>query len=59
MPELKEKTEFKVGDRVTHPVFGCGTIKAIEGGSYVIKFDRLETNRNIRIDFNELTLCKN
>lgn len=49
---------FKVGDRVTHPVFGCGTIKAIEGGSYVIKFDKLETNRNIRIDFHELTLCK-
>lgn len=21
---------FKVGDRVTHPVFGCGTIKAVE-----------------------------
>lgn len=37
------------GDRVTHRVFGDGTIVAIdhEKGAYVIHFDELATNRSI------------
>ena len=44
-------TEIKVGDRVRHKVFGEGTITGIRGdiGCYVVKFDRVETERNLKI----------
>lgn len=44
-----EPLAFKEGDRVTHRVFGDGTIVAIdeEKGAYVIHFDELATNRSI------------
>ena len=40
---------FREGDRVTHRVFGDGTVVAIdaEKGAYVIHFDELATNRSI------------
>ena len=44
-------TELKPGDRVRHKVFGEGTITCIRGdiGCYVVKFDRVETERNLKI----------
>ena len=44
-------TEFSVGDRVMHKVFGEGTITAIRTdiGCYVIKFDKMATERNLKI----------
>ena len=44
-------TELKPGDRVRHKVFGEGTITGIRGdiGCYVVKFDRVETERNLKI----------
>lgn len=47
---LVENT-FNVGDRVIHKVFGKGTILEINAQitSFVIKFDGLETNRNINM----------
>lgn len=44
-------TELKPGDRVRHKVFGEGTITSIRGdiGCYVVKFDRVETERNLKI----------
>lgn len=44
-------TELKPGDRVKHKVFGEGTITGIRGdiGCYVVKFDRVETERNLKI----------
>ena len=44
-------TELKPGDRVRHKVFGDGTITGIRGdiGCYVVKFDRVETERNLKI----------
>ncbi len=45
---LSEDT-LSVGDRVTHKVFGPGVIANIcrEDSSYVIKFDKFETERNL------------
>lgn len=45
------ENEFQVGDRVCHKVFGEGTILEINAQitSFVIKFDRLDTNRNINM----------
>lgn len=44
-----ESLSFREGDRVTHRVFGDGTVVAIdaEKGAYVIHFDELATNRSI------------
>lgn len=44
-------TELKPGDRVKHKVFGEGTITGIRGdiGCYVIKFDKMATERNLKI----------
>ena len=44
-------TELKVGDRVKHKVFGEGVITAIRAdiGCYVIKFDSVATERNLKI----------
>lgn len=44
-------TELSVGDRVMHKVFGEGTITAMRTdiGCYVIKFDKVATERNLKI----------
>lgn len=44
-------TELKPGDRVRHKVFGEGLITDIRGdiGCYVIKFDKVATERNLKI----------
>lgn len=44
-------TELKPGDRVRHKVFGEGTITGIRGdiGCYMVKFDRVATERNLKI----------
>lgn len=44
-------TELNPGDRVRHKVFGEGTITGIRGdiGCYVVKFDRVATERNLKI----------
>ena len=44
-------TELSVGDRVMHKVFGEGTITATRTdiGCYVIKFDKMATERNLKI----------
>ncbi|MCK9182890.1 MAG: UvrD-helicase domain-containing protein [Fibrobacteraceae bacterium] len=41
---------FFVGDNILHPVFGKGTIVSIDSAasSYIVKFDSLETPRNIQ-----------
>lgn len=41
---------FQNGDRVVHPVFGCGTIMDVDTKtqSYKIQFDQLKTERNIQ-----------
>ena len=43
---------FEAGERVRHPVFGEGTITALDekAMSYLVKFDSLETERRIRFD---------
>ena len=40
---------FSVGDRVNHPILGPGTVKALDKdrNAYLIKFDRLSTDRSI------------
>lgn len=45
------ENQFAVGDRVIHKVFGKGTILEINAQitSFVIKFDKLDTNRNINM----------
>ena len=44
-------TELKVGDRVRHKVFGEGTITGIrvDIGCYVIMFDKMVTERNLKV----------
>lgn len=44
-------TGLSVGDRVMHKVFGEGTITAMRTdiGCYVIKFDKMATERNLKI----------
>ena len=46
-----EESELQAGDRVLHKVFGEGTIVAVkqEINSYAIKFDSMETLRNIQM----------
>jgi DNA helicase-2/ATP-dependent DNA helicase PcrA len=41
---------FAIGERVKHPVFGAGTVVAVNAGQmcYSIQFDRLETERAIQ-----------
>lgn len=45
------ENEFDVGDRIIHKVFGKGTIIEINPQitSFVIKFDKLDTNRSINM----------
>lgn len=45
------ENNFNVGDRIRHKVFGEGTILEINAQitSFVIKFDELDTNRNINM----------
>lgn len=42
---------FAAGNRVRHPVFGPGTITAVDikNSSYTIRFDDLPTERNLRL----------
>lgn len=44
----------QAGDRVRHPVFGAGTIAAVDltGMCYAVKFDMLGTERSIRFGAN-------
>ena len=37
------------GQRVKHPVFGCGTVESAEKDSYTIRFDGMPTPRNISV----------
>lgn len=47
----QEKQGFQIGDAVVHKVFGRGKIVAVKSelSSYVIKFDTMETVRNINM----------
>ena len=40
---------FSTGDRVSHPVFGQGTVTAIDddAGAYIVAFDDMDTPRSI------------
>ena len=42
--------QVKVGTRVRHKIMGTGTVTDIDDktGSYIIRFDELETERKIR-----------
>ncbi|WP_413734078.1 ATP-dependent helicase [Sodalis sp. RH21] len=44
------ESRFQPGDRVSHPVFGSGTIQAVHGheSAYAVKFDGLPTERNMQ-----------
>lgn len=44
-----EQSEFQIGDKVSHKVFGIGTVVAINSElvSYVIQFEEMNTVRNI------------
>ena len=49
LAEHKPEARFTLGARVTHPVFGAGTVEDIdpERGSYTIRFDTLPTARSL------------
>ena len=49
LKKQEERTLFEPGQRVKHAVFGEGTILELDGknSSYLIKFDRVETPRDI------------
>ncbi len=51
--------KFKEGDKVFHRSFGRGKVVGIEDDSYTVKFDSLETDRNVRKDFLGLVPCGN
>lgn len=51
MPELKEKTEFKVGDVVWHPIFCLGKVLAVTEDGIDVQFKNLETKRTIRKEY--------
>ncbi len=55
-----EKPGFKVGSRVGHPVFGLGTIIAVDSQkqNFTIQFDKITTTRNLRFGA-PLDLVKN
>ncbi len=48
----KIKTSLEVNTRVSHPVFGNGTIVSVDSRNfcYFIQFDNLKTTRSIRFD---------
>ncbi len=50
---LDQEKEFAVGDKVSHKVFGEGVIIHIdqEASSYTIKFDKIDTERNVSFEF--------
>lgn len=48
---------FKVGDLVAHRQFGRGEVVGVADDAYIIKFEELETVRNVRKDFLGLELC--
>ena len=37
-PSATETTDYTVGDEVTHPLFGDGTVTAVDGKKLTIKF---------------------
>jgi hypothetical protein len=37
-PSATETTNYSVGDEVTHPMFGDGTVTAVDGNKLTIKF---------------------
>jgi DNA helicase-2/ATP-dependent DNA helicase PcrA len=49
---------FEIGTRIRHPVFGDGTITAVdlEKSNYVIQFQNLSTERTIRFGANLVTV---
>lgn len=51
------RTLFSVGDRISHPVFGKGTIRLVNhtASCYTIQFDTMQTERSIQFSAN-LTL---
>ncbi len=52
--EEKSESELKkINDRVTHPAFGTGTILGYgkNRSSYIIRFDKLQSEREISVDF--------
>lgn len=54
MFEEKPESELKkTGDQVTHPAFGTGTILGYgkNKSSYIIRFDKLQSEREISVDF--------
>lgn len=51
MPELKEKTEFKVGDVVWHPILCLGKVLAVTEDGIDVQFKNLETKRTIRKEY--------
>jgi hypothetical protein len=44
------RAAFALGERVTHPIFGAGTVVAVNAAEmyYSIQFDRLGTERAIQ-----------
>lgn len=49
LAERGAAAQFSVGERVTHSVFGQGTVEAVDmtKRAYVVAFDDLETSRAI------------
>lgn len=49
MPESNEEMVFSVGQRVSHSIFGHGTVLDIdmENGAHIVLFDSMETPRSI------------
>jgi len=49
LESLSSANLFKAGDRITHSIFGTGEVAAIDRdqAAYLIKFDKLETQRKI------------
>ena len=45
--ETSQADDIQVGSRVEHPVFGVGTVKAIDTKNYLITFESLPTDRTI------------
>ncbi len=57
MEELKDKLN-DLWKEVIHPVFGKGQIVSLDNAhrEYIIKFDKMDTKRNISYDFQELQI---
>ena len=59
MEELKDKLN-DLWKEVTHPVLGKGQIVSLDNAhrEYIIKFDNIDTRRNISYDFKGLQIGK-